>query len=148
MPWRKLVRRDDRLRISRLTLDLVRAMHSSLYDGRAHLGTKVDTLFVACCVGIGHAENRPMTAAKISHFLDMPRTTVLRKLDELMDIGAVERSGNNYYIAPARQDVVDHIGRANVAIVSTAKEIMAAEQAIKERPQPANTRAMSEMDSK
>jgi biotin operon repressor len=133
MPWKKLVARQDRLRIYRLSLDLTRSMHDSLFGGGDHFGSTVDAIFVACCVGIGHAESRPMGAQKIAHYLGMPRTTVMRKLENLIAIGAIERSGNNYYISESRMAILDHIARAKVAIVSTAKEIMAEEEAVKAR---------------
>jgi DNA-binding IclR family transcriptional regulator len=40
----------------------------------------------------------PVNAAKIAHVVKMPRSTVLRRLQELMRYGYVERVGNAYRI--------------------------------------------------
>jgi DNA-binding IclR family transcriptional regulator len=59
-------------------------------------------LLVACAVVVGHAERRPMNATKISLYVDLPRTTVLRKLEQLIEHGVVVKHGLNYCIAPER----------------------------------------------
>lgn len=124
MPYRKLAHRKERLRVYRLTLELTKIMHYSIYDGM-NFGATVDGLFVGCCVGIGHAESRPMTATKIAHYLNMSRTTVLRKLDELIELGAIERIGHYYVVSERRMGRVDWLNRSNVTIASFAKEIIA-----------------------
>lgn len=123
MPWRKLAHRRERARVYKLMLELSRVMHESAFNG-ASFGSTIDAVFVGCCVGLGHAEDRPMTATKIAHYLNMPRTTVLRKLDELIEANVVRRVGNFYLVAEERFDQVDWLQRCTVAIVSHAKEIM------------------------
>jgi len=65
-------------------------------------------LIVYGAVLIGHAEGRPMNASKLSHYLGVPRTTVLRKLDELIAKNMVERRENFYFVSEHR---ADHPGR-------------------------------------
>jgi len=54
-----------------------------------------------CAVGIGHADGRPMNATKIAHFLDMPRTTVLRNLHRLIELKIVMKRGLLYLLGPS-----------------------------------------------
>ena len=124
MPWKKLPQRKARRRIYSLALELARVMQVETFDGLS-FGATIDAVFVACCVGLGHAEDRPMTATKISHYLNMPRTTVLRKLDELMQMGVGSRAGYHYLISEEHQAHSEWIARCNVAIISYAKEIAA-----------------------
>jgi CRP-like cAMP-binding protein len=132
MPWRKLAHRRERARVYKLMLEMARVMQESAFDGLS-FGSTIDAVFVGCCVGLGHAEDRPMTATKISHYLNMPRTTVLRKLDELIAVNAVKRVGNFYLVADERHSRVQWLARCNVAIVSYAKEI-AQDEALRGSP--------------
>ncbi len=53
-------------------------------------------LFVAVCVLIGEFEDRPMTMSDIANYIDMPRTTVRRKLEKLILYGVVQLNGTRY----------------------------------------------------
>jgi len=53
---------------------------------------------VSSTVMIGHMEGKPMTASKIAHYLALPRTTVLRKLEILTEVGVIERRRRVYYV--------------------------------------------------
>jgi DNA-binding IclR family transcriptional regulator len=58
-------------------------------------------LLVGAAVGMGHLEGRPLNASKIAHVLQLPRTTVLRKLGELIERGAVRKCGAAYCLNEA-----------------------------------------------
>ena len=53
-----------------------------------------------------------MTATKIAHYLRMPRTTVLRKLDELEKLNMIERRGTVFVIPTKRAATSNHIERS------------------------------------
>lgn len=113
MPYRKdIVRRTERYIVAKTFVDMAREIRASLFDKQAD-GRKnkkpndtagVGTLcMVACGVMVGTAEGKPMTASKLSLYLDLPRTTILRKLDQLISMGVVERRpGATFVIAADR----------------------------------------------
>lgn len=121
MPYQKLQRRQERLRNARLLLDLARVFSDGIY-GEQRLGASLDGVFVMACVAIGHAENRLMTISKLALYLGMTRQTVMRRLNELIQIGAVERAGQYYYVAPQLTERIDrHILRANHIIEAACR---------------------------
>jgi hypothetical protein len=72
-----LKHRDERRAVAQLFIELTRAMRRSINEtGNVDGGL----LLVAAAVMVGHAEDRPMTAAKIAHYVELPRTTVLRRM--------------------------------------------------------------------
>jgi DNA-binding IclR family transcriptional regulator len=86
--------------------------HRDPKQAQANFGSTIDGLFVSACVVMGHAENRPMTATKIAHYLRMPRTTVLRKLDELEKLNMIERRGTVFVIPAKRGSTSSHVERS------------------------------------
>jgi hypothetical protein len=58
------------------------------------LGEVGDLLFTAIEVFIGHAFERPMVLSELSRNLEMPRSTVRRKLQRLIEIALVECIGH------------------------------------------------------
>ena len=86
---------NDRLLMCNLFLEITRAVHAAYLPDR-QFGTCFETLYVAVGVAIGHIDGRPFTAAKLAVFLDSPRTTVMRRLDELAEAGVVVRDGRHY----------------------------------------------------
>src|SRR6476620_11536614 len=62
------------------------------------LGEVGDLLFTAIEVFIGHAFERPMGLNDLARNLEMPRSTVRRKLQRLIEIGLVERIDRRYYM--------------------------------------------------
>jgi hypothetical protein len=138
MPWRKLDRRKERLVVARLFFELGRVFHEAIYGDSKPFGASIDGIMVCCCVAIGHAEGRVMNATKISHYLDMPRTTVLRKLEELMDVGILERTGSYYHISPGRYaDTIQYLERSEHIIAAASKAL----------PDPVQSRVSSETDT-
>jgi biotin operon repressor len=70
-----------------------------------------DLLFTAIEVFIGHAFERPMVGSELSRNLEMPRNTVRRKLQRLIEIGLVECIDHRYYMtvkanAPLQSEVL------------------------------------------
>ena len=58
------------------------------------------SIFVGACVAIGDLEHRQMSASDIANYIDMPRATVQRKLDQLVRRGIVVRNGNKFCMSP------------------------------------------------
>jgi hypothetical protein len=91
-------RRRERLILSDVALKLTRIFNQAVVRAPA----RADVVHVIQAVYFGHLSGCPMTAHKISMFIDMPRTSVLRRLAVLARNGYVRRQGKYYYIAEAR----------------------------------------------
>lgn len=89
----------ERLILARAFLELARIGHKAHLSKR-RLGTSFDYLFVYTCVFIGHMEGRAMSAAKIAAYIDLPRSTVLRRLGELVTSGTITQQGTVFYLRP------------------------------------------------
>ena len=64
-------------------------------------GSRVETLAVGCCVPLGTLENKPFSVAKIAAYMHIPRNTVTRRLERLIQHwGIIERRGRHYYLRP------------------------------------------------
>lgn len=113
-------RRALRLKICRMVIDVLKAIHADLFGAESNFGAELDTIMVGCAVLVGHAENRPMTARKLAHYLGMPRTTVQRKLDRLHELDAVFSIEGRYFITASRL-------KANAPLVSRLNHMMTAE---------------------
>jgi DNA-binding IclR family transcriptional regulator len=60
---------------------------------------------------LGHAEGRALTATEIANYLDMPRPSVHRRLDRLIELEMIVRTGDQYYLEPDRAKNVPHLKR-------------------------------------
>lgn len=52
---------------------------------------------VEWCVALGHLERRPMNASQISQLASIPRSTVIRMVNELIDSGIAEKQDDATY---------------------------------------------------
>ena len=94
-----IMHRSERLVLAKAYIALTRVMVDSVF------GTQpVDhsLLLIGSAIMVGHAENRPMNATKISHYVGLPRSTVIRKLNEFTKTGVVARHGNVYLLSEER----------------------------------------------
>ena len=60
-------------------------------------------------ITLGHLEGRPFNASNLSEYLDIPRTTVIRKLRWLIAEGFIEQKGHTYYLAPKYMNLPDEV---------------------------------------
>ena len=71
----------DRQRVYfRFLMDLARVLATAK---REQSPPRPDRLLVLCAVALGTIEGRPFRVAKLAEYLGMPRTSVLRRLEEL-----------------------------------------------------------------
>jgi DNA-binding MarR family transcriptional regulator len=70
----------------------------------------------------------PARASQIAHALRLPRATVLRRLQELVKAGYVERVGNAYRVTDKVNipDLQDKLQRRVAMVIDTAKKLSAA----------------------
>jgi predicted transcriptional regulator len=91
--------RKERLALATAYIALTRVMVDSVFGKKP---ADHSLLLIGCAIIVGHAENRPMNATKISHFVGLPRSTVIRKLNEFSRIGMVARHGKVYLLSEER----------------------------------------------
>jgi hypothetical protein len=86
--------------------------------------------FILRAVWFGHLTGGPMTAHKLALFLEIPRTTVIRRLAELVKFGCVERIGTRYYVSD--RDIKRH----PPIVLKAAKIITDAADALRNKSLP------------
>ena len=59
-------------------------------------------LLIGSAIMVGHAENKPMSATKIAQYIGLPRSTVIRKLNQFQRNGVIARHGNVYLLSKER----------------------------------------------
>jgi len=96
--WRKIKNAPQRLVLCRLMIDIMRTLHSAYAPTGERFGTRLETFFIALCVALGDIEGKPLSMAKITAYMRVPRTTVIRRLDRLQHWGLIDRRGRYYYI--------------------------------------------------
>lgn len=62
-------------------------------------GTAIELLFVMMKILVGTADDQPPTGTEISHDLKMPRTSVMRRIDQLVAAGMIRRYIGTSYVA-------------------------------------------------
>ena len=94
-----IMHRSERLALAKAYIALTRVMVDAVFGGKP---VDYSLLLIGSAVIVGHAENRPMNATKISHYVGLPRSTVIRKLNEFSRTGVVARHGNVYLLSEER----------------------------------------------
>ena len=81
---------------------------------------------ICCCVALGSLENKPFSVTKIAAYMHMPRNTVTRRLERLVQHwGVIERRGKSYYLRPEVANMPD-------ALASYREVRRAIQRAVKE----------------
>ena len=81
--------------ICRMVIDILRTIHSGYAPKSEPFGSRLEGLLICLCIAIGDLDGRPFSCSKIAHYMQMPRTTVLRKLERLRKLGASCGIGTN-----------------------------------------------------
>jgi IclR helix-turn-helix domain len=94
-----IMHRLERLALAKAYIALTRVMVDSVFGNKPadHL-----LLLIGSAIMVGHAENRPMNATKIAHYVGLPRSTVIRRLNEFLRFGVIVRDGNVYLLSEER----------------------------------------------
>ena len=88
----------QRLVLCRLMIDIMRSVHDAYAPASEPFGARVETFFIGLCVAIGDTDGKPFSVAKIAAYMRVPRTTVIRRLDQLQSWGLIDRQGRRYYL--------------------------------------------------
>ena len=79
-------------------IDMMRTVHGAYALASEPFGTRLETFFIVLCVALGDIDGEPFSVAKIAAYMGVPRTTVIRRLDQLQRWGLIDRQGRRYYI--------------------------------------------------
>jgi DNA-binding IclR family transcriptional regulator len=79
-------------------IDIMRAVHGAYAPDTERFGTRLETFFIGLCVALGDMEDKPLSVAKISVYMGVPRTTVIRRLNQLRKWGLIYSQRRRYYI--------------------------------------------------
>jgi CRP-like cAMP-binding protein len=97
-----IYRAEERAVIGRLLIDLLKIMHGARRQfgdqQKDHLNGDLDFILLCYAILIGVTAGRPKNATEISRFVDIPRATAQRKLDDLEKQGVVARKGSKYHL--------------------------------------------------
>jgi hypothetical protein len=96
--WREIKKARQRLVLCRLMIDVMRTVHTAYAPAGEPFGTRLETFFIALCVALGDIDGKPFSVAKIAAYMRVPRTTVIRRLDQLRRWGLIDRQGRRYHI--------------------------------------------------
>jgi DNA-binding IclR family transcriptional regulator len=79
-------------------IDMMRTVHGAYAPASEPFDTRLETFYVALCVALGDIDGKPFSVAKIAAYMRVPRTTVIRRLDQLQSWGLIVRQGRRYYV--------------------------------------------------
>jgi DNA-binding IclR family transcriptional regulator len=79
-------------------IDIMRNLHGTYAPADEPFGSRLEISFIGLCVAIGDIEGKPFSVSKIAAYMNVSRTTVLRRLDTLHKWGLVKRRGRSYYM--------------------------------------------------
>ena len=96
--WRQIKKGPQRLVLCRLMIDLMRTVHGAYAPVTEPFGARLETFFIGLCVTIGDMDGKPFSVAKIASYMRVPRTTVIRRLNQLQRWGLIDRQDRRYYI--------------------------------------------------
>src|SRR5215472_15146182 len=119
MPHRNIAKAQQRHIIAKTFVSLGTEMRSSLLPEQDVTDATAGTLMlVSAAVLVGQVEGRLMNVTKLAHYVRLPRTTVLRKLELLTELGLVVRQGQNWRLSDKRAKCIspDYLKRATKII--------------------------------
>jgi predicted transcriptional regulator len=91
--------RSERLALANAYIALTRVMVDSVFGKKP---ADHSLLLIGSAIMVGHAEDKPMNATKIAHYIGLPRSTVIRKLNQFLKAGVIARDGNVYLLSIER----------------------------------------------
>jgi len=94
-----IMHRLERLALAKAYIALTRVMIDSVFGDKP---ADHSLLLIGSAIMVGHAENKPMNATKIAQYVGLPRSTVIRQLNEFLRAGVIARHGNVYLLSEER----------------------------------------------
>jgi hypothetical protein len=88
----------ERAIISHFVIDLLRNIHEAYAPRDVRFGATIETFYIGLCLLFGDVERRPFKVSKVADYMNLPRTTVIRRLEVLKKWKLIERRGTHYYV--------------------------------------------------
>lgn len=127
MPNRRHIKRHaERLVLSRFVTAFDNIIHAANYGNARRFGSTRDLQGVVRVVLLAQLEGRPLGISKIADVVDMPRATVERKLQALIELGMIERNGQRYQVPLSRlndDQTMKAVERLIVMIHKTSEQL-------------------------
>jgi len=98
----------ERSALARLYIDLSLAFRSIIPNHKPTGEPDADRSLIAVAVILGHASGHAMTETEIAACVQMPRQSVHRRLQTLVESGLIVRCKGRYYLEPVRALNVPH----------------------------------------
>jgi biotin operon repressor len=102
VPTGKIEAAKQRLVLCRLMFNVMRTLHESYIPADEAFGKHLEIVYIGLSLAIGQIEGKPFSVAKVAAYMNVPRTTVVRRLDTLKKWGLIERQGRHYFIRPEK----------------------------------------------
>lgn len=120
-----LYRGRERAAVARLLLDIFKIIEKTPIGRLTDRPAMSGLVFIFAELTLGHYAGKPRTANQIARSLGIPRSTVQRRLKELVNIGAaVPRGKTGYVLPPSSPENSDlHVDLAIAAIKKAAQSI-------------------------
>src|SRR6185369_10086751 len=113
----------ERHAIARMFVDLSLAFRDSI-PGQSTAAPDANRTLLALTVVMGHASGHPMTATEIAAYVHLPRASVLRGLNALVERNVIERVQHRYYLHRHRaQNPPEYMGKYEL-ILAQAFEVL------------------------
>lgn len=113
-----------RLIVWRTVLGILQTTHRRHFHGRP-FGPDLDLIFIAGAVIATKLEDKVANATKIAAYLEFPRETVRRKLNELVEMGILANGDGEYRPGPNLSS--ETLNKIADLIIKAAKELEASE---------------------
>lgn len=95
----------ERVIVYRMLIEAFRAINTERF------AFDVDYMLIAMTVFIGHVEDKPTKSAKVAQYLNLPRSTVIRRLQMLQDLGYIAKTPKGYLYVPDGQRTEVYVNR-------------------------------------
>jgi DNA-binding MarR family transcriptional regulator len=139
-PPRRIELARERLLMCRLYLGLIRSLNDDYGAGFAGHSDSATFRTIGIYVFLRTVMCSPARASTIAHALKLPRITVLRRLQEMVKHGYVERVGNAYRVTDKVNipDLQKRLQQRIDMIIDTAKKLSEFDTSTSPRNQPDN----------
>jgi predicted Rossmann fold nucleotide-binding protein DprA/Smf involved in DNA uptake len=116
-----LYRAKERALIAQLIIDLIKTVHSGLLGRKGNFAGDAEMLLLSGVVLLSHASGKPKNTSEIARSLGVPRVTALRKLNDLEEMGIIERRGGKYFMLNPKKNPDGYIDKCLLLIRRAAK---------------------------
>jgi hypothetical protein len=90
----------ERLVLCATVIGIMRSLYDHYLPTGEPFGRRLEEMFIAVSIAMGQIEGKPFSIGKMAVYMNVPRTTVIRRLSTLRKWGLLHREGLHYYLNP------------------------------------------------